>query len=243
MSKAISTHHAMHAVAKPTSGKGSARELRRQGYTPAVIYGLAQAPQHLAVKTADLTKALRVGHFFTHVQEVKLGNDTFKLLARDIQRDAVTDLPLHIDFLRFNPDSQVHVNVMVVITGQTESPGLKTGGVLQVVETSLELVCRADSIPQEIIVSVADLEIGGSVHLSSIQLPAGTRSAVTERDLTIASVIATRTSTMNELAAVPGAAAAPATAAVPAANQKNPPAAPAAGANTKGPAKDGAKKK
>lgn len=223
--KAASTHHIMQAVEKAVSGKGSARELRRQGYTPAIIYGLKKEPRSLAVNTKDLEKALRIGHFFTHTQEVKLGSEIMKLLARDIQRDPVTDKPLHVDFLRFDAKSQVNVNVMVVITGQSESPGLKTGGVLQVVETSLELVCRADSIPQEITVSVAGLEIGDSIHLSSIQLPEGTRSAVTDRDLTIASIIATRTSTMNELAE---GAAAPAAGDVPAANQKEAAAAPSA---------------
>ena len=227
--KAVIQHHPMQAIDKPVAGKGAARLMRRQGYVPAVVYGPGQAPMTLGVAVMDLAKALRVGHFFTHLQELVVNGKPMKVLAKDIQRHPVTDLPIHVDFTYYEPARKVNVNVMVRIIGEKESPGIKLGGVLQLIETSLEVVCRADSIPQEIEVNVAGLDIGGSVHLSSLTLPEGVRSAVTNRDLTIASVVSTRTSNM---AADATAAAAVAASDVPASTAKAPAAgkAPAAAA-------------
>jgi large subunit ribosomal protein L25 len=237
--RAVIQHHPMQTMEKPVSGKGAARLMRRQGFTPAVVYGPGQAPMTLGVATMDLAKALRVGHFFTHLQELVIGGKPMKVLAKDIQRHPVTDMPIHVDFTYYEPARKVNVDVMVRIIGEKESPGIKLGGVLQLIETSLEVVCRADSIPQEIEVSVAGLDIGGSVHLSSLTLPEGVRSAVTNRDLTIASVVSTRTSNM---AADATAAAAVSAADVPASTAKAPAAAAApAGKDAKGakaPAKD-----
>lgn len=219
--KTHTEHHPIPAVAKPVSGKGAARQLRRDGYTPAVVYGLKQQPLHLGIKTYDLMKALRVGHFYTHTQELVIDGKGLKVLAKSIQRDPVTDQPLHLDFLRYNASSMVNINVMVRLEGQEQSPGIKEGGVLQLVETAIEVVCRADSIPEEIVVNIAHLDVGDSVHLSDIKLPEGVKPAVTDRDLTIASVISTRTSTMAELdAAADAEAAAAAPAEVPATSQK-----------------------
>lgn len=228
--KAVIQHHPMQAIDKPVAGKGAARLMRRQGYVPAVVYGPGQAPMTLGVATMDLAKALRVGHFFTHLQELVVNGKPMKVLAKDIQRHPVTDMPIHVDFTYYEPARKVNVNVMVRIVGEKESPGIKLGGVLQLIETSLEVVCRADSIPQEIEVSVAGLDIGGSVHLSSLTLPEGVRSAVTNRDLTIASVVSTRTSNM----AADAAAAAVSAADVPASTAKAPAAGKAAAAPAKG---------
>lgn len=218
--KTHTEHHVMNGVVKTRSGKGAARELRRNGFIPAVVYGLNKEPEHFGVNLKDLYKALKVGHFYTHTQEVKVDGKSFKVLAKSIQRDPVTDEPVHIDFLRYNPSSQVHVNVMVRLEGEETSPGIKEGGVMQLIETNIEVVCRADSIPEEIVVSIAGLHIGESIHLSDIKLPEGTRAAVTDRDLTIASIISTRTSTMAALDAEADAAAAPVAAEVPATAQK-----------------------
>lgn len=206
---ATSTHSVINAVAKPKSGKGAARELRRNGYLPAVIYKKGEDSQSIAVKASDLAASLRKGHFFTHNHELNLDGKAVKVLARDIQRDPVTDMPLHVDFIPYNPKSIVHVNVTVRLEGEELSPGIKIGGVLQLIESQIEVICRADSIPEEIVVSVAGLEIGDSVHLSGIKLPEGVKPAVTDRDLTIASVVSTRASNMADEAA-DAAAAAPA---------------------------------
>jgi large subunit ribosomal protein L25 len=114
--------------------------------------------------------------------------------------------------MSYDPARQVNVNVTVNITGQTDSPGLKEGGVLQLIEAQLEVVCRADSIPEQIEVSVAGLNIGDTIHMSEITLPQGVRSAVTDRDLTIVSIISTRTSSTADDEAADAAAAAAAAA-------------------------------
>ncbi len=209
---ATSTHSVISAVSKPKSGKGAARELRRNGYLPAVIYKKGEDSQSIAIKTTDLLASLRKGHFFTHNHELSIDGKAVKVLARDIQRDPVTDAPLHVDFIPYNPKSIVHVNVTVRLEGEELSPGIKIGGVLQLIETQIEVICRADSIPEELVVSVAELEIGDSVHLSNVKLPEGVKPAVTDRDLTIASVVSTRASnTADEAAdAAAQAAAAPA---------------------------------
>lgn len=208
------------AVAKANSGKGAARELRRNGFIPAVIYNKGQDSQSIAIKASDLAAALRKGHFFTHNHELNLDGKAVKVLARDIQRNVVTDVPMHVDFIPYNPKSIIHVNVAVRVEGEDSSPGIKVGGVLQLIEAEIEVICRADSIPEEIVVSVAGLDIGESVHLSNVKLPEGVKPAVTDRDLTIVSVVSTRTSNTAEDEAADAATAAEAAAEVPATAQK-----------------------
>jgi len=213
-------HRTINAVSKTTGGKGAARELRRNGFLPAVIYKKGEDSQAIAVKASDLAAALRRGHFYTQNHELSLDGKSVKVLARDIQRDPVTDKPLHVDFIPYNPKSIVHVNVTVRVEGESESPGIKIGGVLQLIESELEVICRADSIPSEIVVSVAGLNIGDSVHMSSLTLPEGVKWGVTDRDLTIASIVSTRTSNMADEAADAATAAGAAPAEVPATAQK-----------------------
>ncbi|NBX86175.1 MAG: 50S ribosomal protein L25/general stress protein Ctc, partial [Proteobacteria bacterium] len=188
----------MQAVSKDKQGKGSARALRNAGMVPAVIYAPGEAAMSVAVNAKDLAKCLQIGRFFTSTQELALPKGAMKVLARDIQRHPLTDMPIHVDFMKYNAASKVHVNVTVVITGEKTSPGMKEGGVIQLIESTIEVVCRADSIPQEIVVDISKLGIGDSIHLSEITLPAGVKSAVVDRDLTIVSVVSTRTSATAE---------------------------------------------
>ncbi len=218
--KQAAKHHVIQAEAKTASGKGAARAARNAGLVPAVIYAPGSAPEHVSVNARDLAKAIQIGHFYTNVQELNIGGKTSKVLAKALQRHPVTDTVIHADFMRYDAKRMVNVNVTVNIVGEELSPGIKTGGVLQVIETQLEVVCRADSIPQDITVDVSGLDIGDSIHLSSIKLPEGVKSAVTDRDLTIASVVSTRTSSVAEDEAADAATAA-AAAEVPASNQKN----------------------
>ena len=205
--------HQINTMTKDKNGKGAAREMRRQGFVPAVIYTPGtEANITLGLNVKDLNRALQLGHFYTHAQELKVGDKVVKVLAKAMQRHPVTDRPLHLDFMSYDPARQVNVNVTVDITGEAESPGLKEGGVLQLIEAQLEVVCRADSIPEQIEVSVAGLNIGDTVHLSEIKLPEGVRSAVTDRDLTIVSIISTRTSSTADDEAADAAAAAAASA-------------------------------
>lgn len=219
MNAAHSAAVAMQAVSKTKQGKGAARELRRNGMVPGVIYAAGHDSQSIAVNAKDLAAALRAGHFYTHNHELNLDGKPVKVLARDIQRDPVTDTPIHIDFIRYNPASTVHVNVTVKVVGEATSPGIKTGGVLQLIEGELEVVCRADSIPEELVADVGALDIGDSVHMSQIALPKGVKWGVTDRDLTVVSVVSTRTSATAEDEAADAAAAAAASE-VPATEQK-----------------------
>ncbi|MBI1309107.1 MAG: 50S ribosomal protein L25/general stress protein Ctc [Proteobacteria bacterium] len=217
---------AMKAMNKTNHGKGAAREMRRQGFVPGVIYAKGHDSQEIGVNAKDLDKALRQGHFFTRTHELAMGDKGgLKVLARDIQRDPLTEQPIHIDFMKYDASSRIHVDVTVKIVGQENSPGIKEGGVLQLVETTIEVVCRADSIPEDITVDISALEIGDAVHLSEVVMPAGAKAAVTDRDLTIVSVVSTRTSSTAEdeaADAAAAAAAAPAASEVPATNQKAP---------------------
>lgn len=232
MSRPVLQHHVMQAVSKPNHGKGAARAIRREGMVPGIIYGKGNtAGEGVAVNALDLAKAMRIGHFYTHTQELNIAGKTVKVLACDVQRHPVSDMPIHVDFMVYDPARIVTVDVVLNVTGQDRSAGIKMGGVLQMIETSLAVTCRADAIPQELTVDVSGLGIGESVHMSSVTLPAGAKFAA-DRNLTIASVVSTRTSKMEETTA------AAATAAVPASGQKNDgkAAAPAAAA-AKAPAK------
>lgn len=167
-------------------GKGASRSLRREGRVPAVIYGAGQEPSSIHLEEKALVKALMTGHFFNSVVML---NGT-RTLPKDVAFDPVTDRPVHADFLRIGEHTAVHVNVPVVFTGEEESVGLKKGGVLNIVRHELELVADAAEIPSEITISLAGLDVGDSLHISAVTLPQGVSSAITDRDFTIATVVA-----------------------------------------------------
>ena len=173
--------------------KGAARRLREAGMVPAVIYGAKKDPQPIAVSKRDVKVALtQSGGFFTTIHTVDVDGKKQKVIARDLQRHVVNEEPLHIDFLRFDASSELNVNIRVEVIGEEDSPGIDEGGVLQMVRHELELICRADSIPEFVTIDVSKMEMGDSLHISEVQLPEGSRSAITDRDFTIASIIAPR---------------------------------------------------
>ncbi|BEV00801.1 50S ribosomal protein L25/general stress protein Ctc [Novosphingobium olei] len=171
-------------------GKGASRTLRREGRTPAVIYGEKQEPIAIHVEEKALVKALGTGHFFNSIVELTVGGQTVRTLPKDVAFNPVSDRPEHADFLRLSADHAVHVNVPVVFANEEQSPGLKKGGVLNIVRHELELVCTPDAIPDEITVDVSGYEVGDSIHISAVTLPAGVKSAITDRDFTIATLVA-----------------------------------------------------
>ena len=167
-------------------GKGASRALRRDGRVPAVIYGQNKEPASIHLKEKALAKALSSGHFMNSVVMVN-GERT---LPKDVHFHPVTDRPVHVDFLRISAHASVTVAVPVVFTDEEAAPGLKKGGVLNVVRHELDLVCDAAEIPSEIVVSLKGREIGESIHISDVTLPKGTESAIDDRDFTIATLIA-----------------------------------------------------
>jgi len=176
----------LSAETRDRVGKGASRALRRDGRTPAVIYGNKEDPVSIHVGERELMKLLMTGHFMNSVVMVN-GQRT---LPKDVTFDAVTDRPVHVDFLRISEHASVHVNVPIIFTDEEESPGIKRGGVLNIVRHDLELICDAAEIPDDITVSLKGFEIGDSIHISAVTLPKGATSAITDRDFTIATLVA-----------------------------------------------------
>ncbi|MBN8812557.1 50S ribosomal protein L25/general stress protein Ctc [Sphingomonas sp. NPDC092331] len=176
----------LSAEAREQVGKGASRSLRREGRVPAVIYGNKQDPKSIHVSERELTKLLMTGHFFNSV--VMIGGE--RTLPKDVAFDPVSDRPVHADFLRISEHATVHVNVPIVFTDEEAAPGIKRGGVLNVVRHELELVVDAAEIPDEIKISLKGLEVGDSLHISAVTLPKGATPAITDRDFTIATVVA-----------------------------------------------------
>ena len=178
------------AEARDTAGKGPARALRRSGRVPAVIYGDKKDPIAVSVDMHDLHQELHAGGFFRRLYDISVGGGKHRVLPRDIQRHPVTDVPLHVDFLRIRADARIAVDVAVIFFNEELSPGLKRGGVLNVVRHEIEMTCPADAIPEAIRIDLTDLEIGDSIHISAVPLPADCEPTISDRDFTIATVAA-----------------------------------------------------
>jgi large subunit ribosomal protein L25 len=178
------------AETRARAGKGASRALRREGRVPAVIYGEKKEPLSIHVEEKLLAKILSTGHFMNSVIMVDVGGKPTRTLPKAVDFHPVTSRPIHVDFLRIGEHAQVHVNVPVRFVEEESAPGLKRGGVLNVVRHELELVCDAAKIPDEIVISLAGLDIGDAVHISHVNLPEGSKSAIEDRDFTVATVVA-----------------------------------------------------
>ena len=180
----------IEAVDRPKVGRGPARAARRAGLVPAVVYGGARDPRAISVTLKDLNLHLHAGGFTNSLFELKLGDKTQRVLPRDIQFDPVTDWPVHVDFMRVEEDTRVTIRVPVTWVGEEESPGLRRGGVLNIVRHEVELSCPADSIPEHIVVDLTGTDIGDSIHISQVDLPKGAKPTITDRDFTIVTIAA-----------------------------------------------------
>ena len=196
------------AEAREKAGKGASRALRRAGRVPAVIYGGKEEPLMIHVEEKELVRQLGTGHFANSIVMIEIGGKSVRTLPKDVAFHPVNDRPLHVDFLRLSKDAKVEVLVPVVFANEEASPGLKKGAVLNVVRHELDLICDADKIPSEIEVDVTGLEVGDSIHISHVKLPAGSESAITDRDFTIATIVAPSALTRAEAEAADGEAAA-----------------------------------
>ena len=198
------------AETRDRAGKGASRALRREGRVPAVIYGGKQEPISIHLEERHLMRHLGTGHFMNSIVMIETNGQTIRTLPKDVAFHPVNDRPLHVDFLRLTKDAKIEVNVPVVFINEEASPGLKKGGVLNVVRHELELVCESDKIPGEIEIDVTGLEVGDSIHISNLTLPEGSVSGITDRDFTIATIVAP-SALRSETDAEEDAAAAPAT--------------------------------
>jgi large subunit ribosomal protein L25 len=190
------------AVARDRAGKGAARAVRRQGQVPAVIYGAGQAAQTIALDFNQTKQLIFAGHFLTTIFEIDVDGQKTRAIPRDYQLDPVRDFPIHVDFLRLAEGQAIRVVVPVHVVGQDKCPGVKRGGTLQIVEHTVELMVPSDAIPDYIEASVADLDIGSSVHLNDVKLPNGAKATSTE-NVTLVTVVAP--SGMKEEEAAPAA--------------------------------------
>ncbi len=178
------------AEPRDRAGKGASRALRRDGRVPAVIYGEKTEPLSIHVEEKLLSKILSSGHFMNSVVMVDLDGRAHRTLPKAVDFHPVTSRPIHVDFLRIGEHTKVTVAVPVRFDNEEASPGLKRGGVLNVVQHELEIVCDAAHIPDEIHVPLDGLDIGDSLHISQVQLPEGVTPTITDRDFTVATIVA-----------------------------------------------------
>ncbi|MGK6354960.1 50S ribosomal protein L25/general stress protein Ctc [Sphingomonas sp. DT-207] len=176
----------LSAETRDRVGKGASRALRREGRVPAVIYGNNEAPKSIHLAERELQKLLNTGHFFNSVVMI----DGERTLPKDVTFHPVSDRPVHVDFLRISEHASVTVDVPIVFVDEELAPGIKRGGVLNVVRHELQLVVDAAEIPDQIEISLKGLEVGDSLHISAVALPKGATPAITDRDFTIATVVA-----------------------------------------------------
>ncbi|MEI6557181.1 MAG: 50S ribosomal protein L25/general stress protein Ctc [Rhodospirillaceae bacterium] len=179
---------ALAAEVRLRAGKGTARQTRRAGRIPAVIYGNKQTPLMISLDLNGFTKILKRPGFFTHLFDVTVDGVTHRVLPRDVQFHPVSDVPEHVDFLRVSAETKITVHVPVRFVAQDKSPGLKRGGTLNVVLHEIELLCDAAHIPEHVDISLEGLDLGASVHLGSVQLPQGTTVAHGGHDVTVVTI-------------------------------------------------------
>ncbi|PTW53188.1 LSU ribosomal protein L25P [Breoghania corrubedonensis] len=180
----------LQATLRERVGKGSARALRRDGKIPAVIYGGNKDPLPIAIDSKETTLKLHSGGFMTQVATIDVDGKKERVLARDYQLDPVRDFLVHVDFLRISASTRLTVDVPVHFINEETSPGIKRGGVLNVVRHTVELECPASDIPEAITIDLAGLDINDSAHISSVDLPKNVTPAITDRDFTIATIAA-----------------------------------------------------
>jgi len=180
----------LSAELREKAGKGTARAARRNGRVPAVIYGNQDEPLMITVPRHDLEKQLATPGFLIRLIDIQMDGQAHRVLPRDTQFHPVTDVPLHVDFLRYSADRKVTVDVPVTFENEEASPGLKVGGVINVVRHAIEVLCTADRIPEGFTIDLTGLEIGDSIHASSLALPEGVEFTITDRDFTIATIAA-----------------------------------------------------
>ena len=217
----------IEAEARGRAGKGAARATRRDGKIPGVVYGAKQAPALIAVDPKAVLKELHRGSWRSRLYDVSVAGKAERALMRDVQFHPVTDRPEHVDLQRLAAGQEIRVAVHVEFLNDTTSPGIKRGGVLNVVRHEIEVYCTPETVPEKFTVDLGALDIGDSVHWSAVQAPEGIRPVITDRDFTIASVAAP-----TKMAEVAATAEAPLASAVPSAKGGDKPAAaaPAAGA-------------
>lgn len=187
----MTKHYTLSAETRDRAGKGVARALRRDEKIPAVVYGDAKDAEAISLPVKEVTLEYHKGHMFTNLCDLEINGKKQLVLARDVQLHPVNDRVLHVDFMRVTPKTTITVAVPVHFKNEETCPGVKAGGSVTIVRHELELVCKATDIPEEVVIDLSKAEIGDTIKISELQLPAGTKSGY-QRDVTIATIAAPR---------------------------------------------------
>lgn len=180
----------LHATVRTGTGKGAARQARRDGLVPGIVYGGGTDPLSINVPYNVLFKKLKDGRFLSTLFNMKVdGQDDVRVICRAVQRDIVKDLPTHVDFLRLKRTTKINLFIPVEFVKEDEAPGIKKGGVLTIVRPEVELLVTAGDIPEQITVDLSGLEVGDTVTISSVDLPEGAKPTI-DRDFVIANISA-----------------------------------------------------
>ncbi len=201
----------LSATTREPSGTGGARAVRGNGKVPGIVYGGSEPPLPVALPFVEVSRRILGGGFLTSVITLDVEGKAIRVIPRDYQLDPLRDMPLHVDFLRITAASILTVEIPVHFINEEESPGLKRGGVLNVVRHAIEVTCPAEEIPNQIVCDLAGLDINDSVHISAVSLPDRVEPTIRDRDFTIAT-IAAPAGLKEELAEAEAAAAAAAAA-------------------------------
>lgn len=201
----MTKHYALKAEARTKAGKGAARTLRREGKIPAVIYGDKKDPVSITLPLKEITLEYHKAHMFTTLCDINVGSEKYHVLARDVQVHPVTDVIEHVDFLRVSDNTKLTVDVPVHFEGYEDSPAATNAGVINVVRHTIEIICLAKNIPEEITVDLSTAEIGDAFKISDVKLPAGATPAIKDRDFTIATIIEPKQFVEEEAAPAEGA--------------------------------------
>lgn len=178
------------AEKRERTGKGNARAVRKAGFVPCVIYGDKKDPVMISLESKLLGREIGKQGFFVRQYDIEVEGSKHRVLPRDIQLHPLTDKPIHVDFLRVTGDTMLHVNIEVTFLNEEDSPGLKRGGVVNVVRHEIEVVCAVANIPTAFEVDLTGLDIGDSIHISDIDLPEGVVPTIADRDFTVATIAA-----------------------------------------------------
>ena len=202
----------LKATARPKSGKGAARAERRAGRVPGVIYGNNQPPVTISIEDRELRQRILAGRFLTTIYDIELEGKKHRVIPRDFHLDPVRDFPIHVDFMRLGEGATIRISVPLHVVKSEGAPGVKRGGTVNVATHAIELECSVDNIPQYIEADASALEIGHSLHLSDIKLPAGVKS-LARADATLVTIVPPSGYAEEQKAAAAAGAAAPAAAA------------------------------
>lgn len=184
----MSKHAKLDAMQREGTGKGAARSARREGLVPAVVYGDNKVPQAISLKANVLLKSLKQGRFLSTLLDLNIDGKTVTVIPRDVQRDVVRGLPIHVDFLRLSEKSRINLFIPVDFINEDDCPALRKGGVLNTVRHEVELNVLAGKIPEKLVADLSGLNIGDSIHISSIEMPKGSKPVISDRDFVIATL-------------------------------------------------------